>query len=68
MTGFYFQEICIDMKSVINHLNIPTFWTQKYDCFSIRANTIYSWNSIQNFLIKNLSLKSSTSKKIKKEC
>ena len=51
--------------SVNDHLNIPTFRTQKYGCFSIRASPIYSWNYIQNLLIKNLSLKKSTSKKIK---
>ena len=51
--------------SVTDHLNIPTFRTQKYGRFSIRASTIYSWNSMQNLLIKNLSLKNSTSKKIK---
>ena len=51
--------------SVTNHLNAPTFWTQKYGHFSIRASTICSWNSMQNLLIKNLSLKNSTSKKIK---
>ena len=39
--------------SVTDHLNIPTFWTQKYGRFSIRASTIYSWNSMQNLLIKN---------------
>ena len=51
--------------SVTDHLNIATFRTQKYGRFSKRASTIYSWNSMQNLLIKNLSLKSSTSKKIK---
>ena len=51
--------------SVTDHLNIPTFRTQKYGCFSIRVSTIYSWNSMQNLLIKTLSLKNSTSKKIK---
>ena len=51
--------------SVTDHLNIPTFWTQKYGRFSIRVSNIYSWNSMQNLLIKNLSLKNSTSKKIK---
>ena len=51
--------------SVTDHLNIPTFRTQKYGRFSIRASIIYSWNSIQNLLIKNLSLKNSTSKKFK---
>ena len=50
---------------VTNHLNIPTFRTKKYGRFSTRAGTIYSWNSMQNLLIKNLSLKNSTSKKIK---
>ena len=51
--------------SVTDHLNIPTFWTQKYGRFSIRASTIYSWSSMQSLLIKNLSLQNSTSKKIK---
>ena len=55
-------EIC---WSVNDHLNIPNFRTQKYGHFSIRASTIYSWNSMQNLLMKNLSLKNSTSKKIK---
>ena len=50
--------------SVNDHLNIPTFWTQKYGRFSIRASTIYSWKSLQNLLMKSLSLKISTSKKI----
>ena len=40
--------------SVNDHLNI-TFRTGKYGCFSIRGSTIYSWNSIQDLLIKNLS-------------
>ena len=48
-----------------DHLNIPTFRTQKYGHFSIRAGSIYSWNSMQNLLIKNLSLKKPTSKNIK---
>ena len=30
--------------SVTDHLNITTFWAQKYGCFSIRASAIYSWN------------------------
>ena len=51
--------------SVTDHLNIPTFRTQKYGRFSIRASTIYSWNSMQNLLINSLSLKNSTSKNIK---
>ena len=46
-------------------LNITTFQTQKYGCSSIRASTIYSWNSLQDLLIKNLSLKNTTGKKIK---
>ena len=50
--------------SLTDHLNIPTFWTQKYGCCGIRASTIYLWNSVQNLLIKDLSLKNSTSKKI----
>ena len=52
--------------SVNDHLNIQTFWIQMYGCFSIRASTIYSWNSTKkNILLKNLSLKNSTSTKIK---
>ena len=51
--------------SVNDHVNIPTFGTQKYGHFIIRASTIYSWNSIENLLIKKLSPKNSTSKKIK---
>ena len=58
--------------SVNDHLTIPNFWTQKYGRFSIRASTIYLWNSILNLLIyhlniyqKNLSRKNSTTKKIK---
>ena len=51
--------------SVTDHLNAPTCRTQKYGRFSIRASTIYLWNSTQNLLIKNLSLKNSTSKNIK---
>ena len=35
----------------------------KYGRCSIRTSTIYPWNSIQNLLIKNLSLKNSISKK-----
>ena len=50
--------------SVTDHLNIPTFRTQKYGRFSIRVSTIYSWNSMQNLLMKNLSLKNSNSKKL----
>ena len=51
--------------SVTDHLSIAAFRTQKYGSFSIRASIIYSWNSMQNLLIKNLSLKNSTSKKFK---
>ena len=49
---------------VNDHLNISAFRTQKYGR-SIRASTIYSWNSMQNLLMKHLSLKNSTSKEIK---
>ena len=35
----------------------------KYGRLSIRATTIYSWNPVQNLLIKNLSLKNLISKK-----
>ena len=56
---------CETCWSVTDHLNITTFRTQKYGRCSIRASTIYSWNSMQSLLIKNLSLKNSTSKKIK---
>ena len=38
--------------SVNDHLNITVFC-----CFSIRARTIYSWNSIQKIFIKHSSLK-----------
>ena len=53
--------------SVTNHLNIPTFQTQKWPdgCFSIRASAIHSWNYIQDMLKINLSLKNSTPKEIK---
>ena len=51
--------------TIIVCINIPNLRTQKYSRFSIRASTICSWNSMQNLLIKYLSLKSSTSKNIK---
>ena len=51
--------------SVTNHLNIPTFRTQKYGRFSIRASAIRSWNYTQDMLKTNLSLKNSTPKSIK---
>ena len=51
--------------SVTNHLNIPTFWTQKYGPFSIKASAIRSWNYTQDMLKMNLSLKNSTPKSIK---
>ena len=50
--------------SANDHLNIPTFRTQKYGHFSISASTIYSWNFMQN-LLKKLSFKNATSQKIK---
>ena len=47
--------------SVNDHLNIPTFWTQKYGHFSIRASTIYSWNYTKSlnekFITQKLNLK-----------
>ena len=36
--------------SVMNDLNIPTFLTQKYGLFSIRATAILSWNYTQHIL------------------
>ena len=48
-----------------NHLNIPTFWIQKYSHFSIRANAIRSWNYTQYMLKINLSLKNPTPNSIK---
>ena len=66
MIGLHFQEIYYETyQSVNDHLNIPTNWIQKYGRFSIGASTIHSWNSMQNLLLKNLSLKNSTSKEIK---
>ena len=38
--------------SATNHLNIPTFQTQKYGHFSIRASAIRSWNYTQDMLKK----------------
>ena len=51
--------------SATNHLNIPTFRTQKYGHFSIRARAIRSWNYTQDMLKINLSLKNSTPNSIK---
>ena len=51
--------------SVTNHLNIPTFRTQKYGHFSVRASAIRSWNYTQDMLKVNFSLKNSTPKSIK---
>ena len=51
--------------SVSDHLNIVTFWTQKYGRYSIRATNVDSWCPTQDLLIKNLSLKNSTSESIK---
>ena len=51
--------------SATNHLNIPTFQTQKYGRFSIRASAIRSWNYTQDMLKTNLSLKNSTPTSIK---
>ena len=51
--------------SVTNYLNIPTFQTQKYGHFRIRASAIRSWNYTHDMLKINLSLKNSTLKGIK---
>ena len=51
--------------SVTNHLNIPTFRTQKYGHFSIRTGVIRSRNYTQDMLKINLSLKHSTPNRIK---
>ena len=51
--------------SVTNHLNIPTFRTQKYGHFSIRTSAICSWNYTQDMLKKKFSLKHSTPNRIK---
>ena len=51
--------------SATNHLNIPTFRTQKYGHLSIRASDIRSGNYTQNMLKTNLSLKNSTPTSIK---
>ena len=51
--------------STTNHLNIPTFWIQKYGHFSIRASAIHSWNYTQYALKINLSLKNPTPNSIK---
>ena len=51
--------------SATNHLNIPTFRTQKYGHLSIRASAIRSWNYTQDMLKINLSLKNSTPNSVK---
>ena len=51
--------------SATNHLNIPTFWTQKHGHFGIRASVIRSWNYTQDMLKINLSLKNSTPNSVK---
>ena len=51
--------------SATNHLNIPTFRTQKYGHFSIGACAIRSWKYTQDFLKINLSLENSTPNSIK---
>ena len=43
--------------SVTNYLNIPTFRTQRYGHFSVRASAIHSWNYTQDMLKINLSFK-----------
>ena len=51
--------------SATNHLNIPTFRTQKYGHFSIKASAIRSWNYTQDILKAIFSLKNSTPTTIK---
>ena len=51
--------------SVSDHLNIVTFSTQKYGRYRIWATIVDSWCPTQDLLIKNLSLKNSTSESIK---
>ena len=51
--------------SVTNHLNVPTFRTQKYGHFRIRTSAIPSWNYTQDMLKINLSLKHSPRNRIK---
>ena len=66
MISLHFQKICIDTKLVGLLMTISTyqlFENKKCGRFSIRASAIYSWDSIQSLLIKNLSLKNSSSKK-----
>ena len=50
---------------VTNHFNIPTFRTQRYGRFRIRASAVPSWNYTQDMLKLNLSLKNSTPKSVK---
>ena len=58
-------ETCWYLTNHATLTNIPTFWTQKYDRFGIRASAIRSWNSAQDLLKRNLPLKNSTPKSIK---
>ena len=51
--------------SATNHLNIPTFRTQKYGHFSIKASAIRSWDYTQDILKAIFSLKNSTPTTIK---
>ena len=48
-----------------NHLDIPTFWTQKYGHFSIKASAIHSWNYTQDILKAIFTLKNSSPTTIK---
>ena len=56
-----FKQILQTSDQLITH---QLFWTQKDGHNSIRVCTVYSWNSIQDFLMKNLSLKNSIPKMI----
>ena len=64
MIALNFQEICIDMKLACLLMTISTY-PKVCRRYSITASTIYSWNSIQDLLIKHLSLKNATPKRIK---
>ena len=48
-----------------NHLNIPTFRTQRCGHFSIKASAIHSWNYTQDILKAIFSLKNSSPTTIK---
>ena len=64
MIALNFQEIYIDMKLACLLMTISTY-PKVCRRYSITASTIYSWNSMQDLLIKHLSLKNATPKRIK---